>query len=72
MENFVAEFNEKYNTNISKLFEHILFELTKPFNVAAAKHFVRQTRKLDDLRGENTYEVIPELQAIKEALHVEN
>ena len=72
LENFVAEFNEKYNTNISKLFEHILFELTKPFNVAAAKHFVRQTRKLDDLRGENTYEVIPELQAIKEALHVEN
>jgi hypothetical protein len=71
LENFVEEFNEKYNTNISKLFEHILFELTKPFDVAAAKHFVRQTRKLDELRGENTYEVIPELRSVKVALHVE-
>jgi len=71
LENFVEEFNEKYSTNISKLFEHILFELTKPFDVAAAKHFVRQTRKLDELRGENTYEVIPELRSVKVALHVE-
>lgn len=71
LENFVEEFNEKYSTNISKLFEHILFELTKPFDVAAAKHFVRQTKKLDDLRGEDTYEVIPELRSVKVALHVE-
>jgi hypothetical protein len=71
LENFVEEFNEKYSTNISKLFEHILFELTKPFDVAAAKHFVRQTRKLDELRGEDTYEVIPELRSVKVALHVE-
>lgn len=71
LENFITEFNEKHGTNISKLFEHILFELTKPFNVSAAKHFLRQTAKLDALRNEDTFEIIPELKSVKVALNVE-
>ena len=70
LENFVKEYNEKYDTDISKIFEYILHELTKPFDEKAARHFLRVTQKLDDIRNENTFETIPEMTRIKEALNV--
>jgi hypothetical protein len=39
--------------------------------VSAAKHFLRQTAKLDALRNEDTFEIIPELKSVKVALNVE-
>jgi len=70
LENFIKDHNEKYETNISKLLEHIKFELTKPFNPAAAIRFLKITKTLDELRNENTFETIPELKIIREALNV--
>lgn len=66
--NFIIEFNKKYDTNLAKHFEHILHELTKPFNLKAARRFVGMTAKLDEIRNENTYETIPELIKVKEAV----
>jgi radical SAM protein with 4Fe4S-binding SPASM domain len=70
LENFIKDHNEKYETNISKLLEHIKFELTKPFNPTAAMRFLKLTKTLDELRNENTFETIPELKIIKETLNV--
>ena len=67
---FIVEFRLKYQADLSKHFEHILHELTKPFNEKAARRFVKMTETLDALRNENTYETIPELIRIKEALNV--
>jgi hypothetical protein len=72
LNNFIEEYNTKYNTDISKLLAHILHELTKPFNEQAAKRFVKLTRSLDEIRNENTYETIPELQRVREALNVQD
>ena len=69
---FIEEYNAKYNTDISKLLTHILHELTKPFNEQAAKRFVKLTRSLDEIRNEDTYETIPELKRVKEALNVQS
>lgn len=70
LENFIKEHNEKYETDISKLLEHILFELTKPFNTTAALRFVKMSNKLDGVRNENIFETIPELKCIEKALSV--
>ena len=65
LNNFIDDHKEKYHTDISRIFEHILHELTKPFNEAAAKRFVSITKVLDNLRNENTYETIPEMKLVK-------
>jgi hypothetical protein len=72
LNNFIKEYNEKYDTDISKLLEHILHELTKPFDLVAAKKFVKMTRSVDEVRDENTYDVIPELRCIREAIDVQS
>ena len=62
---FIASYNKKYNTQIDRIFTHILHELEKPHNPEAAKHFVLTSQKVDDVRGENIYDVIPELNILR-------
>jgi len=72
LNNFIEEHNTKYNTDISKLLAHILHELTKPFNEDAAHRFIKMTRALDEVRNEDTFTVIPEMQFVKNAVNQGN
>lgn len=65
---FILDFNAQYDTDLSKHFKHILHELTKPFNLKAARKFISMTAKLDAIRNEDTYKTIPELIKVKEAV----
>ena len=68
LESWAKDHNEKYGTNIDHLLTHIIHELKKPFDLAAAKRFVTVTDQLDKLRGEDTYETIPEMYLVLEAV----
>jgi len=65
---FVIEHNEKYNTDITATFTHILHELEKPFNLEAAKKFLKITSQLDILRDEDTFKVLPEMEDVKRSV----
>jgi radical SAM protein with 4Fe4S-binding SPASM domain len=62
---FIERHNKKYNTDISYLFTHILHELDQPHDADALKKFHSVTKQVDDLRNENIFEVIPELQVLQ-------
>jgi len=68
LESWAKTHNETYGTNIDQLLTHIIHELKKPFNLEAAKKFVKVTDQLDKLRGEDTYETIPEMCLVLEAV----
>ena len=68
LEAWTKDHNEKYNTNIDHLMTHIIHELKKPTDMKAAKRFVTVTDQLDKLRGEDTYETIPEMYLVLEAV----
>ena len=65
LETFIKVHNEKYNTNILPLFTHILHELTKPFNERSSREFVRMTKRVDEIRNENLYDILPEMKILK-------
>jgi len=65
---FISEHNNKYNTKIDHLFTHILHELEQPYNEEAAKKFVLVSKQIDNIRDENIYDVIPEMNCIKDNL----
>ena len=69
---FVASHNKKYNTSIDDLFTHIIHELKKPWSKADAVKFIEITRKVDFVRSENTFEVLPEMNLVKTALFPSN
>lgn len=46
----------------------VVHELQKPFNESAARDFLNLTASLDEIRNENTFAVIPELNCIKRCL----
>lgn len=66
LNNFVDDYNNKYNQNITPLFTHILHELTKPFDLYHAKKFLEVSDTVDKIRDENLFDVIPELQRVYE------
>jgi radical SAM protein with 4Fe4S-binding SPASM domain len=68
LNNFVENYNMKYNKNISHLFTHILHELTKPFDIKSAKKFVDVTNQIDKVRSEKLIDVIPELERVYDAV----
>ena len=68
LKEFISHFNKKYNTVIDQVFVHILHELTKPWDAKAAQEFIWNTIHLDELRNENTYETIPEMNLVKESV----
>jgi radical SAM protein with 4Fe4S-binding SPASM domain len=65
---FVQEHNKKYNTTIDHVFTHIIHELEKPFDLQAAKKFLWNTEKVDGIRDEDLFKVIPEMLAVKTAV----
>lgn len=65
LKEFIQSHNTKYNTKIDHLFTHILHELEKPYNPEAAKHFLSTSARVDEIRGENIFEVIPELNILR-------
>lgn len=65
---FVSSHNKKYNTSIDHLFTHIIHELKKPWSKIDAVKFIEMTRKVDFVRSENTFEVLPEMNLVKTAL----
>jgi hypothetical protein len=46
--------------------KHILHELQKPYSYKDATSFVETTRRVDEVRGENLYEVIPEMNSVRD------
>ncbi len=63
---FIARHNATYKTRIDDLMKHILHELRKPYNYKDATSFVETTRRVDEVRGENLYEVIPEMNSVRD------
>lgn len=61
LKTWITEYNHKHNTDITSKFTQMLYELSKPTNNSARKHFVSLTKKLDQIRNEDTYKTIPEL-----------
>jgi radical SAM protein with 4Fe4S-binding SPASM domain len=65
---FVVSHNEKYNTSVDHLFTHIIHELKKPWSKTDAVKFIEMTRKVDFVRSENTFDVLPEMNLVKNAV----
>lgn len=63
---FIQEHNKKYNTTIDHLFTHIIHELAKPYDQKSAKKFLATTNSVDNIRNENLFDIIPEMEIIKE------
>jgi radical SAM protein with 4Fe4S-binding SPASM domain len=61
---FVENYNKKYNTNISPLFEYILHELTKPHESSSGKMMLKNSFYVDRVRNEKIFTTIPELQEL--------
>jgi sulfatase maturation enzyme AslB (radical SAM superfamily) len=61
LNNFINEMQSKYNVDVGQRFTHILHELSKPHNPAAAQQFMQTTAKLDEIRNEDMFKTIPEL-----------
>lgn len=65
---FISDYNEKHSTDINYIFTHIFHELHKPFDLEAAKKFLTVTAQIDNLRKENIFDVIPEMEVVKRAV----
>ena len=65
LKNFIVDYDAKYKTDLSDIFSYILHELTTPFDIGAAQRFVVITKQLDEIRNENTYVTIPEMNKVK-------
>lgn len=64
LENFISDYKTKYNVDIRNKFLHLFWHLEKSHDPDQAMLFKRNTGKIDELRGENTLSVIPELKNI--------
>jgi hypothetical protein len=67
--NFISSYNKKYNTKLDNAFKYILHELTKTWDIDSAKRFLHTTKQLDDLRQEDTFAVIPEMECVRRAVN---
>jgi radical SAM protein with 4Fe4S-binding SPASM domain len=65
---WITEFNEKHDTDIQPIMDHIISELEKPWNRKAAEKFITISEKVDEVRGENIFEVVPEMDIIRKAI----
>jgi radical SAM protein with 4Fe4S-binding SPASM domain len=66
---FIQQHNKKYNTTVDHAFTHIIHELEKPFNKHAAEKFVWSTEKVDGIRDEDLFAVIPEMIVVKNSVN---
>jgi len=58
---FIEKMKQTYNADYTDKFAYIKHQLTLPHNAEAKKTFIEMTEKLDKIRDEKTYDVIPEL-----------
>lgn len=65
LKEFIEQHNKKYDTTIDHLFTHIFHELEKPFDPVAAEKFIQVTKSVDGVRNENLFDVIPEMNIVK-------
>lgn len=66
---WIEKHNKKYNTIVDHAFTHIIHELEKPFDLQAAKKFMWNTEKVDGIRNEDLFKVIPEMTVVKDAVN---
>lgn len=66
LKTFIDSHNKKYNTSIDHLFTHILHELEQPYDNDAARKFIQVSKQIDDIRNENIYDIIPEMNVIRD------
>jgi len=69
LEDFIANYNTKYSTDISSIFTQIFHELDQPFNLEAAKKFVHVSKQVDNLRNEDIFKIVPEMEVVREAIN---
>ena len=72
LEKFIIEHNKKYDTTIDHLFTHTIHELKQPFNLLAAKKFLKVTDQVDAVRDEKLLNIIPELKIIRSIVNEKN
>jgi len=70
LKSFITVYNKKYETTVDHLFDHVLHELEKPWNRIAAKKFVNTTEAIDNIRDENIYAVIPEMELVRDSVQI--
>jgi hypothetical protein len=68
LEDFILEYNTKYSTDISFIFTQIFHELRRPFDPDAARKFLEVSAQVDELRKENIFETVPEMEAVRTAI----
>jgi MoaA/NifB/PqqE/SkfB family radical SAM enzyme len=68
LKTFIEDYNKKYNTDINSIFTQIFHELEQPFNLVAAKKFLIVTEQVDSVRNEKLFDVIPEMEVVREAV----
>jgi len=68
IEKFIAEYNQKYETSIDSNLVQILHELRQPHDPEAARRFVHTTKRVDELRKEDMYATIPEMEDVRRSV----
>jgi sulfatase maturation enzyme AslB (radical SAM superfamily) len=64
IERFVTRFSSEQKVDVAPVFKYVLHELKRPTNTGARDRFVSFTEKLDTIRNEDIYSVIPELKCL--------
>lgn len=64
LDEYIAEYQRRYNADIKYHLQHLFWHLEKPWNKDMMNRFTKFTKQLDKLRNENTVDVIPELKEI--------
>jgi hypothetical protein len=59
--NWIETMKVKYNTDLTEKFTYLFHHLSMPYDPKARQDFLWTTKKLDAIRGENIFEVIPEM-----------
>ena len=68
LKEWIVDYGKEHTTSIQGIMNHILSELEKPWDKEGAKKFVKITEQLDEIRGEDTYAIIPEMKIIRNAV----
>lgn len=66
LDRFIERHNAEYKTDIDYLFTHIKHELTKPHCKESAIKFLQISSQLDRIRDESVFDVIPEMEILRE------
>jgi radical SAM protein with 4Fe4S-binding SPASM domain len=69
LETFAADWNNTYYTDINPVFTQIIHELKQPFDLEAAKKFIQVSTQVDNLRKENIFDTIPEMEVVRKAVY---